>query len=143
MFFVFFWEVHRALWAFSAHFDNPLCTLGIKIFSLFHRSKWQVTLMESHTFSWLVTYSKSHMPVMRWKHLLLSLENTRIAYFVINCIYISVPQDTYYAHSPSHSQIWLLCCTTTNSKKTLLFSLVVMTSLWFGGLWKDVWTGAF
>lgn len=72
----FFWEVHRALWAFSAHFDNPLCTLGIKIFSLFHRSKWQVTLMESHTFSWLVTYSKSHMPVMRWKHLLLSLERT-------------------------------------------------------------------
>lgn len=43
-----------------------------------------MTLLESDTFSSLITYSKSHMSVMRWKCLLLSL---RTPEWPILCIY--------------------------------------------------------
>lgn len=77
----------KCLMAFSANSDNPLCTLGVGIFSLFHPSKRQMTLMESHIFSLFVTYLVS--PACNEKHLLLSLENTTMAAFVflfITCI---------------------------------------------------------
>lgn len=92
--------------------------------------------MESHIFSLFVTYLVSHACNEIETSFIILREHYNGCFCVfIHYMYTYVPQDTY-----THFlllQIWLLCCTTTNSKKILLFGLVVMTSVSWEAFGKE------